>query len=171
LIQCNGGMTSDTNFYFIRCYDKIMKIALTILVVIILAVLACGCTTQVQQASPVPPTAPANTAIPDVTGVWKGPSVGYIVNEGWINYPTTTFNITTQKGQVFIGKKEYESLDGKIFYENFTGLVTTNGEFYQIDSIKGFSIGKLTTPDTLELNYLEEGNNTKTVISHLTRQH
>ncbi len=152
-------------------YGKIMKIALTILVVIILAVLVCGCTTQVQQAPPVPPTAPANTAIPDVTGVWKGPSVGYIVNEGWINYPTTTFNITTQKGQVFIGKKEYESLDGKMYYETFTGLVTPNGEFYQIDSIKGFSIGKLTTPDTLELNYLEEGNNTKTVISHLTRQH
>jgi hypothetical protein len=151
-------------------YGKIMKIALTILVVIILAVLACGCTTQVPQTSPVPPTAPANTAIPDVTCVWKGPSVGYIVNEGWINYPATTFNITTQKGQVFIGKKEYESLDGKFFYENFTGMVTSTGEFYQVDSIKGFSIGKLTTPDTLELHYLEEGNNTKSVITHLTRQ-
>jgi hypothetical protein len=148
-----------------------MKIALTILVVIILAVLACGCTTQGPSAAPVPTTTPTSTAIPDVTGVWKGPAVGYIVNEGWISYPTTTFNITTQKGQVFIGRKEYESLGGKMYYENFTGMVTTNGEFFQADSMKGFSMGKLTTPDTLELHYLEEGNNTKAVIMHLTRQH
>lgn len=37
-------------------------------------------------------------------------------------------------------------------YENFTGMVPSTGESYQIDSIERFSIGKLTTPDTLGLH-------------------
>lgn len=148
-----------------------MKIALTILVIFILSVIAGGCTTQVPEKSPTSQLAPLNVTIPDLTGVWKGTSTGYIVNEGFIQYPTTTFNITGQKGQVFIGRKEYESIDGKMNYENFAGIVTTNGEFYQTDSVKGFSLGRLTAPDSLELIYLEEGNNTKAIVTNLTRQH
>ena len=148
----------------------IMKIALTLLVIIILAVLAGGCTTQVPEESTAPQSALLNAGVPDVTGVWKGTSVGYIVNEGFIQYPTTTFNITEQKGHIFIGRKEYESLDGRMNYEEFTGVVTTNGEFYQTDNVKGFSIGRVTAPDSLEIIYLEEGNNTKAIMTNLTRQ-
>jgi hypothetical protein len=50
-------------------------------------------------------------------------------------------------------------------------MITTNGVVHEADSNKGFSMGRLTAPDSLELNYLEEGNNTKAVAMHLSRQH
>lgn len=148
-----------------------MKAALAVLFIVVLAVLACGCTVSPSDKPTVTKSSVLNATVPDLTGVWKGPSVGYVVSEGYLSYPNTVFNITEQKGQVFIGKKEYQTKDGKTWYENFTGLVTTDGDFLQADSDKGFSLGKLTGPDTLELRYLEEGNNTKALISHLTRQH
>lgn len=148
-----------------------MKAALAVLFIIVLAVLACGCTVSPSDKPAVTKSSVLNATAPDLTGVWKGTSVGYIVKEGFQSYSNTVFNITEQKGQVFIGKKEYQTKDGKIWYEDFTGLVTADGEFLQTDSDKGFSLGKLTGPDTLELRYLEEGNNTKALISYLTRQH
>lgn len=116
------------------------------------------------------PTVSTNVNIPNMMGVWQGTGDGYTANDGFNHYPTATFNITAQKGQIFIGKKEYPRIDGKTYYENFSGMITTNGEFYEADSMGGFSFGKLITPNSLELNYLEEGNDTKALIAHLTRQ-
>lgn len=148
-----------------------MKAALMVLCILVLAVLACGCTVSPSDKPAVTKSAALNATAPDLTGVWKGTTVGYTVNEGFNSYTGTVFNITEQKGQIVIGKKEYRTKDGKVWYESFTGLVTPEGEFLQADSDKGFSIGKLTGPDSLELKYLEEGNNTKAMISYLTRQH
>lgn len=149
-----------------------MKFLLAILTLFAVAVLACGCTSQappITQATASPTISP-NVNIPDMTGVWQGTGDGYTTNDGFTHYDTATFNITAQKGQIFIGKKEYPRTDGKIYYENFSGIITTNGEFYEADSIGGFSIGKLITPNSLEINYLEEGNDTKALIAHLTRR-
>jgi hypothetical protein len=49
-------------------------------------------------------------------------------------------------------------------------MVTMNGEIYETDSLGGFSIGKLTGPNSMELNYIEEGNDTKAIIITLSRQ-
>lgn len=143
-----------------------MKTAFAILV-FILAVLACGCTAQAPAASPA---VTANTAIPDMTGIWSGTSTGHTQLEGFIYYPTTTFNISVQKGQVFAGQKEYPRMDGKTHYENFSGFVTRNGEIYEADNLGGIAIGTLTGPDTMELNYVEEGPDAKAIIIRLTRQ-
>ena len=134
--------------------------------------LACGCTTQAPATtqSTAPPTVSTNGNIPNMTGVWQGAGDGYTTNDGFTHYPAATFNITAQKGQIFIGKKEYPRSDGNTYYENFSGIITTNGEFYEADSIGGFSFGRLTTPNTLEIQYLEEGNDTKALVAHLTRQ-
>jgi hypothetical protein len=139
-----------------------MKTILAI-VALLLVVLACGCT------APAPQPGVANTAIPNVTGVWQGTADGYTTGDGFYHYTTTIFNVTTQKGQIFIGRKEYPRVDGRTYYENFTGIIGADGEFYEADSIGGFSIGTLTAPNTLELNYLEEGNDTKAIVIHLTR--
>ncbi len=157
-----------------------MRNALIILAVI-LAVLISGCTTQAPAATPptvspaaTPSTfsgsAPATASTPDMTGLWSGTADGYTTLDGFTHYPTTIFNISQQKGQVFIGQKEYPRTDGKTYYENMTGVITTNGEFYEADSNGGFSIGKLTGPDSLEIVYLEEGKDTKAIVIHLTRQ-
>ena len=149
-----------------------MKIALSIVIIIAFAILACGCTTQAPATTQATasPTVSTNGNIPDMTGVWQGAGDGYTTNDGFTHYPAATFNITAQKGQIFIGKKEYPRNDGNTYYENFSGIITTNGEFYEADSIGGFSFGRLTTPNTLEIHYLEEGNDTKALVAHLTRQ-
>jgi hypothetical protein len=149
-----------------------MKFILAILMIFIVAVLASGCTTQAPATTQVTasPTASTNVNIPDMTGVWKGTGDGYTTNDGFTHYPAATLNITAQKGQIFIGKKEYPRIDGKTYYENFSGIITTNGEFYEADSIGGFAIGKLITPNSLEMNYLEEGNDTKALVAHFTRR-
>lgn len=149
-----------------------MKFILAILIIFIVAVLACGCTTQAPTITQVTatPTVSTNVNIPNMMGVWQGTGDGYTTNDGFTHYPSATFNITAQKGQIFIGKKEYPRIDGKTYYENFSGMITTNGEFYEADSMGGFSFGKLITPNSLELNYLEEGNDTKALIAHLTRK-
>jgi hypothetical protein len=157
--------------YTFRC----MRTAFTILMLVLALLLASGCTSQAPAAttpsvSPVPGAVTANTQIPDMIGLWVGTGTGYTVPDGFYYYPTTTFNISVQKGQIFTGRKEYPKLDGKTYYENFSGIVTMNGEIYEADSEAGFSIGKLTAPDSLELNYLEDGKDTKAIIMHLTRQ-
>ncbi|MFA4876391.1 MAG: hypothetical protein WC586_03185 [Methanoregula sp.] len=157
-----------------------MRIALTILV-IVLAVLASGCTTPAPAATtPAAATTPtatlapqpvsANTAIPNMVGLWKGTGTGYTTADDFYYYPTSNFNITKQKGQAFVGRKEYPRSDGKTYYENFSGIVTMNGEVYEADSMGGFSIGRMTGPDSMELNYLEEGPDTKALVLTLTRQ-
>jgi len=162
-----------------------MRNAFFILVLaLVLVVLASGCTSPAPAATPPsvsPAISPAATpatssgsvpaaSIPDLTGLWEGTADGYTTGDGFIHYPTTIFNISKQKGQIFIGQKEYPRGDGKTYYENLTGIITTAGDFYEADSIGGFSIGKLTGPDFLELMYLEEGADTKTIVMHLTWQ-
>ncbi|MFA4850423.1 MAG: hypothetical protein WC626_11915 [Methanoregula sp.] len=151
-----------------------MKTVLTILLVI-LAVIASGCTSQAPAAtppvaSPTPQSVSANTAIPDMTGLWKGTGTGFTTLDDFTDFPMTIYNISKQKGQVFTGRKEYPRTDGKTYYENFAGIVTMNGEIYEADSMGGFSIGKLTGPNSMELNYIEEGNDTKAIILTLSRQ-
>ena len=143
-----------------------MKTAFTILLVFVV-VLACGCTTQTPASSPV---ATANTTIPDLTGIWSGTSIGNTHVEGFVDYPTTLFNISAQKSQVFTGRKEYPRMDGMTHYENFSGFLTTKGEIYESDDLGGIAIGTLTSPNSMELNYVEDGPDAKALIIRLTRQ-
>ena len=151
-----------------------MKTVLTILLVI-LAVLVSGCTTTAPvttplAATPTPLSVSTNAVIPDMTGLWIGTGTGYTTTDDFYYYPKTIFNISKQKGQVFVGRKEYPRSDGKTYYENFSGIVTMNGEVYEADSIGGIGLGRLTSPNTMELNYLEEGFDTKAIILTLSRQ-
>ena len=151
-----------------------MKTILTIILVI-LAVLISGCTTTAPTITPLtttssPQSVSTNAVIPDVTGLWIGTGTGYTTIDDFYYYPKNIFNISKQKGQVFVGRKEYPRSDGKTYYENFSGIVTMNGEVYEADSNGGFSLGRLTSPNTMELNYLEEGADTKAIIITLSRQ-
>ena len=152
-----------------------MKTAFTIMVVLVLAVLISGCTNPAPAATPLPvsPTiqpVSANTVVPDVTGLWKGTGTGYTTIDDFAYFPNVIYNISKQKGQIFTGKKEYPKTDGKTYYENFAGLVTTNGEIYEVANMGGIAIGKLTGPDSMEINYLEEGADTSAIIVTLSRQ-
>ncbi|MCX6698736.1 MAG: hypothetical protein NTV68_02225 [Methanomicrobiales archaeon] len=145
-------------------------IAIAILLVGI--ILCAGCTsTNLSTPGQSTPVATPSTmkSIPDLIGKWSGNSTGHTTVEGFFSHPTF-FNISEQKGQAFSGRKEYLRGDGKMYYENLSGIITMNGEIYESDGVAGFSIGRLTGPDSLEFNYLEDGSDNKAYITRLSRQ-
>lgn len=149
-----------------------MKIAITILLVI-LAVLACGCTSQAPAATAAPVATPAeitNAATPALTGIWTGTTVGHSKTEGFREHATPRFNVTEQKGQSFTGTKEYTRADGKVYTEQFSGVISRNNEISIADHGNGITIGKLTGPDAVELRYIEDGPDAKAFIILLNRQ-
>ena len=152
-----------------------MKIATTLLLIVpvMLAMLACGCTTQAPTVTS-PTTSPTITipmAIPDLTGTWNGTTAGYLKSSGFDEGSPFRMNITSQKGQAFTGMKVYEWPDGKINIENVSGIIAPTGEIYFADDVKGINLARLTDPNTLEIIYLEDGpGDAKALVSHLTRQ-
>ena len=151
-----------------------MRTTFTIIVVI-LAVLAGGCTIQPPAAAPsaTPATSPATvttTAIPDVTGIWTGMTYGDSQTEGFRQHDKSRYNISKQKGYAFSGSKEYIRGDGTTYYENFSGVVSNSGVISMADNPRGYSFGILTGPDTMELHYVEDGPEAKAYLSLFTRQ-
>lgn len=115
-------------------------------------------------------TCTGNLTTPDLIGVWSGPSIGHIRAEGFVDYPLTFHNITEQKGRVFVGQKEYPRMDGVNHTESFSGFISKDREIFESDSVGGIAMGKLTGPDSMELNYVEEGADQKVLMISLTRQ-
>ena len=149
-----------------------MKIAITILLVI-LAVLASGCTSQAPAATAAPVATPAEittAATPVLTGIWTGTTVGHAKIEGFRQHSTPVFNISEQKGQAFAGSKEYTRADGRVYSEKFSGVISRNNDISIADHSNGITIGKLTGPDTVELRYIEDGPDAKAYIILLNRQ-
>ncbi len=147
-----------------------MKIALTILV-IVLAALTCGCTSTAPSAAPVATTmTAADAACPDLVGLWTGTSTGHINTKGWVDAGTPSFDITDQRGLAFTGTKQYTDLDGVTRTEEFSGVITKHGGIYIAEKETGVIIGDLTGADTMELVYIDDGNKAKAFIYLLERK-
>ncbi len=145
------------------------------IIMVIIAVLACGCMIQSPAAAPsaTPTTSPATVttgSIPDVTGIWTGMTYGNSQTEGFRQHNRSRYNISTQKGYAFEGSKEYIREDGITYFENFSGIVSNSGEITMADNPRGYSFGKLTGPDTMELYYVEDGPGAKAYLSQFTRK-
>ncbi|MHB8163592.1 MAG: hypothetical protein ACYDDV_04475 [Methanoregula sp.] len=149
-----------------------MKIAFTILV-LILAVLACGCTATAPAtpaASAATPAVTATTTIPGVTGIWTGTTVGHSQLEGFREHTSAVYNISAQQGHAFAGTKEYVRADGNKYTENFSGTVSSRGEIFMGDNMGGIADGMMTGTDSMELGYAEDGPDTKAYLLILSRQ-
>ena len=150
-----------------------MKIATTLLqiVLVMLAILACGCMTQAPTAQTTSPTVTVLQDIPDLTGTWSGITAGHLKSSGFDEGSPFQMNITTQKGRAFTGMKVYEWPEGKFNIENVSGVIAPTGEIYFADDVKGVNLARLTDQNTMEIIYLEDGpGEAKALISHLTRQ-
>lgn len=152
-----------------------MKIAVIFLFIII-GVLACGCmATAPPAALPEAPRdsvseGPSNTSIPNLTGRWTGLTAGHVQSSGFFSHYNGTYTITDQQGYAFAGHKEYIKPDGHTYYENFSGAISPHGELIISDSEKGYSIGRLTGPDSIELLYGEDSPTARAFIQIFTRQ-
>lgn len=154
-----------------------MKIVYTILV-IILAVLASGCTasSSASPAEPVPAsgaaaTPAADAEIPNLVGTWTGSAVGHVNTFGFRNEGAPVYTFTEQKGRAFAGYTEYSHYKGgdrKI--EEFSGVINMRNEIVMAQKEAGFTLGDLLGPDTIELAYAEDGDEAKAFLITLTRQ-
>jgi hypothetical protein len=103
---------------------------LTILIVVILAVLACGHTafTPPTTQSATLPKVSHNTAIPNITGTWIGTMQGYEQNTGFSDYhnETMTVFITRRQGRIFSVNYAWMS-NGTTVTEGFAGVIGAGG--------------------------------------------
>jgi hypothetical protein len=150
-----------------------MKIALTILIVIIVAVLATGCTTTTPVANQqtVSPTISQSPIIPNITGTWAGSMQGYEQGIGFTDYrnQTMTMIVTGQQGRIFSGHYVWTNNSTKI-NEGFAGVIGPDGKTLSTaEENDGYSTGMLTSANELELTWHQAGSQYGVAIDSLKK--
>lgn len=113
-------------------------------------------------------TAPALAQeTPSLTGAWKGSS-DFIGKQSGFMTGDVTITITEQQGRSFRAKVSYPSEKGE-FSEDLIGTVTPDGNGVFLVDDDGIHLGTL-AGDTLDICYLETGDDAMAACSRLTRQ-
>jgi len=144
-----------------------MKIAY-IPLIMVMAVLACGCTAASPvSTTPVPSATPSGTlqatvapAIPNLTGTWTGPMQGYDESEGFTDHPflTLVMTVSEQHGRVFSGHIVFR-MNGTETKSGFAGVVGRDNRTLTIAQHDGgYSTGEVLAPDEIELVYMKDGS-------------
>lgn len=161
-------------FMIVTAQYSTMKTAIIAIgIAIVVAVFACGCTaTSTGENTEAAISAPESEfVIPDITGTWTGDVSGHTKLGGFGNFNHPTFIIAEQDGSAFYGYKEViQSWDGQPHTENFSGVITNDGEIYISDHDIGFFIGQILSPDQIELVYMEDQDEPKALLITLSRQ-
>ena len=148
-----------------------MKTAFTMLVVII-AVLACGCTAAAPAASS-PPAGIQETAggFPSLTGTWTGPMQGYDAGTWFPDYPDldVRLTVTGQKGRIFAGDIVFIQ-NGTETKEGFAGVIGRDGRTLAIaEEGGGYCTGTVLGADEIELIYMQDGPKYSVAIDSFKR--
>ena len=133
-----------------------MKIAFTILL-LVLAVLASGCTTATPSGSPVQTPV---TTLPNLTGNWTGPMKGYDEREGFTDHPylTAVLTVSEQHGRVFSGFITFRS-NSTESTDEFAGVIGRDNRTLTIaEHGGGYCTGEVLSPDEIELIYMQDGS-------------
>ena len=131
-----------------------MKTAFTILL-LILAVLASGCTTATPAVVPV-----QKTVIPNLTGNWTGPMLGFDEREGFTDHPnlTAVMTVSEQHGRVFSGFITFRSISTESTDE-FAGVIGRDNRTLTIaEHGGGYCTGEVLSKDEIELIYMQDGS-------------
>ena len=152
-----------------------MKIAY-ILLVIILAVIVCGCTASAPAAAPSAQTAQAldaapAAAIPNLTGTWTGPMKGYDEGTGFSDYPDLkmTMTVTAQHGRLFAGDMAFAT-NGTVVTSGFAGAIGRDGRTLSItEKNGGYCTGEILADDEMELTYMDDSSPYSVAIDSFRR--
>ena len=110
--------------------------------------------------------------VPDLVGNWAGSQNTYVAENGsykLLENENTSLVITEQKDRLFTGYVTYPS-DGKEIVESFAGVIgLDNKMFYIAELNEGYDFGTIISDDEIELMYLADGENGRTVINTLYR--
>ena len=137
-----------------------MKIAITILLVI-LAVLACGCTsaapstTATTAAVTTPATAPVT---PSLIGTWTGTMLGYDEGTGYSNYGNTPMSmiVTEQQGRIFSGNFKF-NFNSTEYSVPMAGVIGRDGRTFAIvENSNGYTTGEIIGTSEIQLTHLDD---------------
>jgi hypothetical protein len=110
--------------------------------------------------------------VPDLVGNWTGSQNAYIAENGAYRLSeneSTSLAITEQKDRLFTGYVTYPS-NGKEIVENLAGAIgLDNKTFYIAELNEGYDFGTIISDDEIELIYLADGGQGRTVINKLHR--
>ena len=134
-----------------------MRSVLCILIVVF-AVLACGCTSSAPAPAPVVQTPPAAPVIPDLTGTWTGTMKGYDESVGISESSNSTmeFIVTDQKDRIFAGRILLTN-NGTRQSIGVAGAISRDGRsFSMAEKDDGYAIGQILSQDEIEFTYLHD---------------
>lgn len=147
-----------------------MKIALTILLVI-LAVLACGCTATAPSATPAAATTAAPAPItPNLLGTWTGTMLGYEERTGFTDYGKMpiTMVVTEQQGRLFSGYLKFGVNSTQTLA--MAGVIGRDGKTFAIvENVNGYTTGEFIGTDTIELTHVDDADPYSVAIDTLKR--
>lgn len=110
--------------------------------------------------------------VPDLVGNWAGSQNTYVAENGsykLFENQSTSLVIAEQKDRLFTGYVTYPS-DGKEIVENLAGAIgLDNKTLYVGEMNEGYDFGTIISDDEIELIYLADGENGRTVINRLYR--
>ena len=110
--------------------------------------------------------------VPNLVGNWTGSQNAYIAENGTYKLQeneSTSLAIIEQKDRLFTGYVTYPS-DGKEIVEKLAGAIgLDNKTFYMAELNEGYDFGRIISGDKIELIYLADGENGRTVINTLYR--
>jgi len=110
--------------------------------------------------------------VPDLVGNWAGSQNTYVAENGsykLFENQSTSLVIAEQKDRLFTGYVTYPS-DGKEIVENLAGAIgLDNKTFYVGEMNEGYDFGTIISDDEIELIYLADGENGRTIINRLYR--
>ncbi len=145
-------------------------------ILVIIAVLACGCTSTPTVTTPNTTAVATDSAtttgqIPDLIGNWTGTSKGYIMDEGFTDYPGSTFSmkVTEQKDRLFTGEFIYADANVTV-KSRFAGVIERDGTQFSIaEENGGYSRGTFMGPNEIELVFVRDGPSGEAAIDTLRR--
>ena len=110
--------------------------------------------------------------VPELVGNWTGSQNAYIAENGsykLLENESTRLVIVEQKDRLFTGYVTYPS-NGKEIVENLAGAIgLDNKTFYMAEFNEGYDFGTIISDDEIELIYLADGGQGRTVINKLHR--
>ncbi|MCD4783286.1 MAG: hypothetical protein K8T10_05560 [Candidatus Eremiobacteraeota bacterium] len=108
--------------------------------------------------------------VPNLVGHWHGKSMMHFKKDGFKKAKEPLkFIVKKQEGRVFTGTKIWIS-NGKEMSENFSGVVAiTNKKIYIAEHEDGLVIGDIVSKNKIVIYYIEDGENSKVIITELDR--
>lgn len=128
---------------------------------VILAVLACGCTAQAPSATTSAIITPApNSAIPSLIGTWTGPMQTYDEGTGFSDFGNVPISlvITEQKGRIFAGSLQFV-VNGSRISTPIAGVIGRDGRTFSLmERSYGYATGELVADDGIEMTWMHDGS-------------